>query len=90
MHVAHPISDTFHNPASVQEYEDYIKMVKEVSIVDMGVDVTTEDKTVTLSTCSGTGAGKKRLVLHGKLVGIINPEKAGVSYNSVKALSNEF
>ncbi|MBR2187165.1 MAG: class B sortase [Lachnospiraceae bacterium] len=89
VHVAHPISDTFHNPASEQEYADYIKMVKEVSIVDMGVDVTTADKTVTLSTCSGTGAGKKRLVIHGKLVGIINPGKAGVSYNSVKALSNE-
>lgn len=90
VHVAAPSSDTFHNPASEHEYEDYINMVKEDSIVDMGVDVTTADRTVTLSTCSGTGAGKKRLVLHGKLVGIINPEKAGVSYNSVRALSNEF
>ena len=87
--IASPRSDTFHNPASESEYREYIDNAIKESVTDMGVSVSTEDKTVTLSTCSGTGAGKKRLVVHGKLVGIINtdnPDK--VSYNAVKKLED--
>lgn len=90
IHVTPPTSDTFHNPATEKEYLDYIDMVKGESIVDMGVDVSKEDRTVSLSTCSGTGAGKKRLALHGKLVGIIKTDGTEtVSYNSVRALSDD-
>ncbi len=90
IHVTAPRSDTFHNPATLDEYRDFIKLVKDESIVDLGVDVTTDDRTVTLSTCSGAGAGKKRLVIHGKLVGIIRTDRPeSISYNTLKVNADD-
>ncbi len=91
LHVTPPNSSYFHNPASKAEYADYISMALKDSVADMKEEVDTDDKTITLSTCSGTGAGKKRLVVHGKLAGIIKTDgSVSVSYNYAKpAVTNE-
>ncbi len=90
LHVTPPNSFFFHNPTTKAEYSEYIDKALEESITDMEEPVNIEDKTVTLSTCSGTGAGKKRLVVHGKLTGIIKTDgSATVSYNYVKPEEEE-
>ena len=48
------------------DYINFINMIKGRSIYDFGVDVTTDDKMITLSTCNNTG--DKRLVVHAKLI----------------------
>ena len=49
-----------------QNYEKFLNEVKSRSIYNFGVDVTTEDKILTLSTCAEAGA--KRIVIHAKLI----------------------
>ena len=55
------------------DYFDFIEKCKESSIVDMGVEVTANDKIVTLSTCTSRGKRAERFVVQGKL---LPPEEA--------------
>ncbi|MDO4369500.1 MAG: class B sortase [bacterium] len=48
-----------------EEYNKYLKRELKRSVKDFKVDVTTDDKIITLSTCYNTD--KERLVIHGKL-----------------------
>lgn len=52
------------------EYETFIKTIKDRSIYDFGDIITTSDKILTLSTCDNSG--KYRIVVHARLVGTIN------------------
>lgn len=47
-------------------FENFIKTIKSRSIYDFGIDVTKDDKILTLSSCINNG--KKRVVLHAKLI----------------------
>lgn len=47
--------------------EDYLKLAKQSSYLDTGVEVGTSDKTITLSTC--TSNESSRFVVHAKYVG---------------------
>lgn len=51
---------------SDDDYTDFINLIKGRSIKDFGVDFTTSDKMITLSTCSD--GGNKRLVVHAKIM----------------------
>ena len=51
---------------SDEDYLDFIKLIKERSINDFNIDVTKDDKILTLSTCSN--GHDQRLVLHAKLI----------------------
>lgn len=64
-----PDSDAYNYVNNEEEYGQYEKMVLGWSLRDCGVNVTTDRPTVTLSTCSGTGAAKKRFLVHGILIG---------------------
>ena len=48
------------------EFSEFIKTIKTRSVYDYGVEVTKDDKILTLSSCIGDGS--KRVVLHGKLL----------------------
>lgn len=48
-----------------EQYIDFINLIKNRSIYNFKVDVNTNDKILTLSTCSGSS---RRLVIHAKLV----------------------
>ena len=48
------------------DFEKFINTLKERSIYDYGVDISGNDKILTLSSCIGDG--KKRVVLHAKLI----------------------
>lgn len=50
-----------------ENYAKFINEIKSKSIYDFGIDVTTDDKILTLSTCADS-AGTKRLVIHAKLI----------------------
>lgn len=52
--------------SSDMEYEEFIKTTKNRSIYDFNVNVTPDDKILTLSTCTNTGEG--RTVVHAKLI----------------------
>lgn len=52
--------------SSDMEYEEFIKTTKNRSIYDFNVNVTPDDKILTLSTCTNTGEG--RTVVHAKLM----------------------
>ena len=49
-----------------QNYTNFLAEVKSRSIYDFGVDVSNEDKILTLSTCAENG--EKRIVIHAKLI----------------------
>ena len=49
---------------SERAYVDFLKMIKSRSIVDFGIDVTSDDNILTLSTCDDNS--KYRIVLHAK------------------------
>ena len=48
------------------EFNDFIKTIKSRSIYDYGIEVSKEDKILTLSSCISDGS--KRVVLHAKLL----------------------
>lgn len=54
------------NFLSDEEYERFLKTIKARSIYDFNIDVTTNDKILTLSTCTNIGQG--RSVVHAKLM----------------------
>ena len=51
-----------------EPYETFISTIKERSIHNFGIDVTTDDKILTLSTCDNTGT--KRVAVHAKMINI--------------------
>ena len=51
-----------------EPYENFLNIIKGRSIHDFGIDVTTDDKVLTLSTCDNTGT--KRVVVHAKMISI--------------------
>lgn len=51
-----------------EPYENFLKIIKERSVYDFGIDVTTDDKVLTLSTCDNTGT--KRIAVHSKMISI--------------------
>ena len=50
------------------EFDKFIKKLKSRSVYDYGIEVSGEDKVLTLSSCIGDGT--KRVVLHAKLIEI--------------------
>lgn len=48
------------------EFNDFIKTIKSRSVYDYNIEVSKEDKILTLSSCIGDGS--KRVVLHAKLI----------------------
>lgn len=66
-YITDPLSKTYSLALNKEGYEQYLEMVTELSERDCGVKVDSKNPTLTLSTCSGTGAAKKRLVVHGIL-----------------------
>lgn len=55
---------------STNDYQEWLDLITGRSVYDFGVDVGTDDKILTLSTCDDTG--NYRVVLHAKLVSMIN------------------
>lgn len=51
-----------------EPYENFLNTIKGRSIYDFGLDVTTDDKVLTLSTCDNTGT--KRVAVHAKMISI--------------------
>ncbi len=51
-----------------EPYENFLNIIKGRSIHNFGIDVTTDDKVLTLSTCDNTGT--KRVVVHAKMISI--------------------
>ena len=54
------------NYRNSQNYTDFLNEVKSRSIYDFGIDITSDDKILTLSTCAENG--EKRIVIHAKLI----------------------
>lgn len=48
------------------EFNEFVSVLKNRSIYNFNIDVSTQDKILTLSSC--TAGGKKRVVLHAKLI----------------------
>lgn len=58
-------SDTYLTSfASDEDYQAFLDMTKEISLYDTGVEVTTEDTIVTLSTCT-SASDEHRFVVRG-------------------------
>ena len=51
---------------TTKEKEEFLNTIKERSIYDFKEELTTEDKVLTLSTC--TDDGTKRVVIHSKMI----------------------
>ena len=51
-----------------ESYENFINTIKNRSIYNFGINVTTNDKILTLSTCDNTGT--KRVAVHAKMISI--------------------
>lgn len=48
------------------EFQTFLETIKSRSIKDFNISITTDDRILTLSTCSGTGGTNKRKVIHAK------------------------
>ncbi len=64
-YIAEPSSHTFFLCENDEEYSEYQQMALDESVRDCNVSPDTDHSTLTLATCSGSGANKKRLVVHG-------------------------
>lgn len=51
-----------------EPYDKFLNTIKERSVYDFGIDVTIDDKIITLSTCDNTGT--KRVAVHAKMISI--------------------
>ena len=51
-----------------EPYDKFLNTLKGRSVYDFGIDVTTDDKILTLSTCDNTGT--KRVAVHAKMINI--------------------
>ena len=54
------------NFASIEEYQTFIDTIKSRSVKNFGIDVTTSDNILTLSTCADNN--KYRVVLHARKI----------------------
>lgn len=63
-----PVTDYLRTNFKNYSYEEFIKSIKSRSIHNFKIDVTPEDKILTLSTCND--AGTKRIAVHAKMVSI--------------------
>ena len=67
IYISEPTSDYLVTRFSTKNlYQDFLNNIKSKSIYDFGIDITSDDKILTLSTC--TEKGTKRLVVHAKLI----------------------
>jgi len=66
-YITAPKSETFAGIADTEAYSKYIDRALRNSLRNCNVEIDRSQPTVTLSTCSGSGANKKRLVFHGIL-----------------------
>ncbi len=73
-YITSPESDTYYLNENDEEYGDWQNRVLGYSSADCGVEVDPQKPTLTLSTCSGTGANKQRLVVHGLLESRVESE----------------
>ena len=53
---------------STEPYENFLNTIKGRSIYNFGIDVTPNDKVLTLSTCDNSGT--KRVAVHAKMINI--------------------
>lgn len=60
-----PDSKSYWTCDTLKEYRQYIRTVTNQSAYDCQTEATEEDNSVTLVTCSGTGASKQRFFVHG-------------------------
>lgn len=61
--VVDEFSDTYITKfASKEKFQEFIKMTKETSLYDTGVEVGADDKIVTLSTCTSNGDNERNVV----------------------------
>ena len=51
-----------------EPYENFLNIIKDRSIYNFGIEVTPDDKILTLSTCDNTGT--KRIAVHAKMINI--------------------
>lgn len=63
-----PVTDYLRTNFKNYDYEEFLNTIKSRSIHDFGINVTTNDKILTLSTCND--AGTKRIAVHAKMVSI--------------------
>ena len=66
-YITPPDSDTYVITANKEDYRVFQERVKSLSVRDCRTVVDTDRPTLTLSTCSGSGENKQRLVIHGIL-----------------------
>ena len=60
-----PESKMYYTCKTLKEYRAYVRTAREYSVYDTETPANEEKNTVTLVTCSGSGAGKKRFFVHG-------------------------
>ena len=60
-----PESKMYYICKTLKEYRAYIRTALEMSVYDCETPTSEEENSVTLVTCNGAGAGKKRFFLHG-------------------------
>lgn len=71
-----PESKMYYTCDTLKEYRAYIRTALEMSAYDCNTPTSEEDNSVTLVTCSGSGAGKKRFFVHGTIIDrYLYPEK---------------
>ncbi len=60
-----PDSKMYWTCKTLKQYRAYVRTARENAVYDCKTPANEEDNTVTLVTCSGSGAGKKRFFVHG-------------------------
>lgn len=60
-----PDSKSYWTCDTLKEYRQYVRTVTDKSVYDCRTEATEEDNSVTLVTCSGSGASKQRFFVHG-------------------------
>lgn len=63
-----PDTKMYYTCDTLKEYRAYIRTALEMSVYDCNTPTSEDDNSVTLVTCSGSGAGKKRFFVHGTII----------------------
>ena len=67
VYISEPTSDYLYTRFSTKKiYQDFLDTIKSKSTHNFGIDITSDDKILTLTTCAENGT--KRLVVHAKLM----------------------
>ncbi len=66
-YIGHETSDAFTIPESDDQKNAYINDALRKSVENTGVEVTTDDRIVTLATCSGPAGTQYRFFVHGRI-----------------------